>query len=59
MPADEPTIQGPSPRVSALLYCAALIAGVTLVILGHVSPIEASGFISPFLVIFEGTKPRK
>ncbi|GAA1900009.1 hypothetical protein GCM10009837_23340 [Streptomyces durmitorensis] len=45
--------------ISALMYCAALFAGVALVISGHSTPVEASGFVSPFLVIFEGVKARR
>ncbi|MEV7344206.1 hypothetical protein [Streptomyces sp. NPDC093544] len=43
---------------SALMYCAALAAGVVLVVAGEATPVEASGYISPFLVVFEGLKVR-
>jgi len=46
------------PALSALVYCAVLIAGVVLIISGRANPVEASGFTSPFLVIFEGVKGR-
>jgi hypothetical protein len=47
-----------SPVGSALMYCAALTAGVVLVVAGGATPVEASGYVSPFLVIFEGVKAR-
>ncbi|WP_262057740.1 hypothetical protein [Streptomyces sp. STR69] len=50
--------QRPAQAINALMYCAALIAGVVLVVAGHATPVEASGYVSPFLVIFEGTKSR-
>ena len=37
------------------MYCAALGAGVLLVLFGHASPVEATGYVAPFLVIFERT----
>ncbi|MFJ4189478.1 hypothetical protein [Kitasatospora sp. NPDC089509] len=43
---------GDSP-VRAGVYGAALAAGVLLVIVGHTTPVEASGFVTPFLVFFE------
>lgn len=43
---------GPNPA-SAWMYGGALTAGVLLVLVGNLSPVEASGFVSPFLVIFE------
>jgi hypothetical protein len=46
------------PVSSALMYCAALAAGVVLVVAGEATPVEASGYISPFLVVFEGLKVR-
>ncbi|AUY49245.1 hypothetical protein [Streptomyces sp. CB01881] len=44
--------QGDSP-VRAGVYGVALAAGVLLVIVGHTTPVEASGFVTPFLVFFE------
>ncbi|MER7118438.1 hypothetical protein ACFQL8_09375 [Streptomyces goshikiensis] len=35
------------------MYGGSLMAGVLLILVGDVTPLEASGFISPFLVIFE------
>ncbi|MFI0808227.1 hypothetical protein [Streptomyces echinatus] len=35
------------------MYGSALAAGVLLILVGHTSPLEASGFVSPFLVVFE------
>ncbi|MFI1763076.1 hypothetical protein ACH41H_13635 [Streptomyces sp. NPDC020800] len=46
------------PALSAFVYCAVLIAGVVLIVTGRANPVEASGFTSPFLVIFEGVKGR-
>ena len=40
------------------MYCAALAAGVVLVVAGRATPVEASGYVSPFVVIFEGIKRR-
>ncbi|MFE2149089.1 hypothetical protein ACFXAO_03510 [Streptomyces lavendulae] len=37
----------------AWMYGAALAGGVLLVLVGDVTPLEASGFVSPFLVIYE------
>ena len=34
------------------MYCAALGAGVVLVLCGHINPVEASGYVAPFLVVF-------
>ncbi|WP_157877232.1 hypothetical protein [Streptomyces odonnellii] len=35
------------------MYSSALLAGVVLIIFGHTTPLEASGYVSPFLVLFE------
>ncbi len=43
---------GPNPA-SPWMYGGALAAGVLLILAGDLSPVEASGFVSPFLVIFE------
>ncbi|WP_217555142.1 hypothetical protein [Streptomyces sp. GbtcB6] len=45
-----------TPIISAVMYICALVAGVTLVVTGSATPTEATGFIAPFLVIFEGVK---
>ncbi|MEU9405166.1 hypothetical protein AB0E08_05565 [Streptomyces sp. NPDC048281] len=37
----------------ARMYGLALAAGVLLIVLGKTSPVEATGFVSPFLVMFE------
>ncbi len=50
--------QRPASASRALMYCAALTAGVVLVVAGKATPAEASGYISPFLVVFEGVKVR-
>ncbi|MFD6435460.1 hypothetical protein [Streptomyces venezuelae] len=42
----------------ALMYCAALAAGVVLVVTGGATPVEASGYVSPFLLVFEGVRTR-
>ncbi|MGR3875613.1 MULTISPECIES: hypothetical protein [unclassified Streptomyces] len=44
--------------ISAFMYCAALTAAVILVVIGHSTPVEASGVVSPFLVVFESVKAR-
>jgi hypothetical protein len=35
------------------MYGLALVAGVLLIVFGNTSPVEATGFVSPFLVMFE------
>jgi hypothetical protein len=40
--------------VHASMYGCALLSGVLLVLVGHATTAEASGFVSPFLVVFEG-----
>ena len=42
-----------SPIARTVMYCTALLAGVALVITGHATPVEASGYVSPFLVVFQ------
>jgi hypothetical protein len=49
----------PEPFASVLMYVCALAAGVALVLSGKANPVEASGFVSPFLVVFEGVKARR
>ncbi|MFJ6380079.1 hypothetical protein ACIQI7_08775 [Kitasatospora sp. NPDC092039] len=49
-------IEPPEPPdnvVRACVYGAALAAGVLLVIAGHTTPVEASGYVTPLLVVFE------
>lgn len=62
-PAVTPPLTVPSqrlgPMASAFMYCAALSAGVVLVVVGQATPIEASGYIAPFLVVFEGVRARQ
>ncbi len=44
------------PRESAAgawMYGAALAAGVLLIIAGHTTAVAASGYVTPFLVVFE------
>jgi hypothetical protein len=41
------------------MYGSALVAGVVLVLTGHATPVEASGFVSPFLVVFERGASKK
>ncbi|MFG2368806.1 hypothetical protein ACGFY3_45640 [Streptomyces mirabilis] len=43
-------------KTDALMYMGALAAGVLLIISNKVSAVEASGYIAPFLVIFERGK---
>ncbi|MFI9149503.1 hypothetical protein [Streptomyces sp. NPDC053367] len=38
---------------AARIYGLALLAGVALVVFGDTSSVEAAGFVSPFLVMFE------
>ncbi|MGW7413417.1 hypothetical protein [Streptomyces sp. NPDC054863] len=39
-----------------LMYGGALAAGVCLVLSGKATPVEASGYVSPFLVVFEARR---
>jgi hypothetical protein len=41
-------------KVRAAMYSGALMAGMFLILVGHTSPVEASGYVTPFLTIFEG-----
>jgi hypothetical protein len=50
-----PTGARHSEVVRAVMYGSALSAGVFLVLFGKATAVEASGYVSPFLVIFEGT----
>ncbi|MFI1018016.1 hypothetical protein [Streptomyces sp. NPDC020965] len=59
-PSDDEEHQPPkgaarSEVVRAVMYGGALSAGVFLVLSGKATAVEASGYVSPFLVIFEGT----
>jgi hypothetical protein len=38
---------------AAWMYGSALLAGFLLIVLGDTTPLEASGFVSPILVMFE------
>ncbi|MFJ4633195.1 hypothetical protein [Streptomyces sp. NPDC088847] len=46
---------GPNPPfwVTAFAYGGALLAGYGLIVTGHASPAEASGYVAPFLVVYE------
>ncbi|MGW2985265.1 hypothetical protein [Streptomyces goshikiensis] len=39
--------------VAARVYGLALLSGAMLIIFGDTNPVEAAGFVSPFLVMFE------
>ncbi|MFJ6544546.1 hypothetical protein ACWDO7_18995 [Streptomyces sp. NPDC003656] len=41
------------------MYCAALASGVLLIAVGRATPVEASGYIAPFLVVFERLTGRR
>ncbi|MFE3106693.1 hypothetical protein ACFXKJ_01930 [Kitasatospora indigofera] len=45
-------------RVRVAMYWGALAAGVLLILVGKVSPVEASGYVAPFLVLFERINQR-
>ncbi|MGW5100527.1 hypothetical protein [Streptomyces sp. NPDC004100] len=47
------------PAASACMYCAALASGVLLIAVGRATPVEASGYIAPFLVVFERLTGRR
>ncbi|WP_407989194.1 hypothetical protein [Kitasatospora sp. CMC57] len=42
-----------------MIYALALMAGVVLIFSGRATVTEASGYIAPFLVIYERTTPRR
>ena len=48
-----PEVGNSQDATAARIYGLALVAGVLLIIFGDTSPVEASGFVSPFLVMFE------
>lgn len=54
MPAKPPAPR-PRPKNTAhvAMYCSALASGVALILFGHATPVEASGYVAPFLVVFE------
>ncbi|MFE7904824.1 MULTISPECIES: hypothetical protein [Streptomyces] len=43
---------------TVVIYVSALLAGAALIMSGHSSPTEASGFVAPFLVIYERLQQR-
>lgn len=55
-----PDIQtgGPPPWVTGLVYISALASGVVLICGGRATPAESSGFVAPFLVLYERTFSR-
>jgi len=55
MEEQEPDVQPPlgSTLTAGLTYVGALVAGVVLVASGHASTAEASGYVAPFLVLYE------
>jgi hypothetical protein len=57
MPPD--TDSKPALLARGLMYALALLAGVVLVLAGHTSAADASGFVSPFLVVFEGARHQR
>ncbi len=42
-----------------MTYISALMAGVALVIAGRATPAEASGYVAPFLVVYERMVQRR
>ncbi|MFI0220615.1 hypothetical protein [Streptomyces lydicus] len=48
-----PEVSNGYDHIAARMYGLALVAGVLLIVFGDTSPVEASGFVSPFLVMFE------
>ncbi|CAM5636079.1 hypothetical protein STENM223S_06668 [Streptomyces tendae] len=45
--------------VTGVTYGGALLAGVVLIMSGHASPAEASGYVAPFLVVYEKLAQRR
>ncbi|GAA2355401.1 hypothetical protein GCM10010246_50580 [Streptomyces cuspidosporus] len=53
-------VQSPAPPwVSGVTYTAALAAGVVLISSGQATPAEASGYVAPFLVLYERVISRR
>ncbi|QDO01106.1 hypothetical protein FNV65_37115 [Streptomyces sp. S1A1-8] len=48
----------PPPWTAGLTYVGALISGAALIMTGHASPAEASGYVAPFLVVYEKLSQR-
>ncbi|MFC9849870.1 hypothetical protein [Streptomyces prasinus] len=48
-----PEVSNGHDATAARIYGLALVTGALLIIFANTSPIEASGFVSPFLVMFE------
>ncbi|MDX3242486.1 MULTISPECIES: hypothetical protein [unclassified Streptomyces] len=48
-----PEVTSGHDAAAARMYGLALVAGVLLIVFGNTSPVEATGFVSPFLVMFE------
>ncbi|MEJ8635997.1 hypothetical protein [Streptomyces sp. MS2.AVA.5] len=51
--------QPPPPWITGTAYAAALAAGVVLISSGQATPAEASGYVAPFLVVFERMVSRR
>lgn len=49
---------GLPPWATGLAYILAPLAGVALVVSGHASVAEASGYVAPFLVVYERISQR-
>jgi hypothetical protein len=45
--------------VTGLAYISALLAGASLITLGRATPAEASGYVAPFLVVYERMLQRR
>ncbi|MCG7526940.1 DUF4827 domain-containing protein [Streptomyces sp. OfavH-34-F] len=52
MGEDKPQGQ-PAGWLTGLTYVGALLSGAALIMTGHASPAEASGYVAPFLVVYE------
>jgi hypothetical protein len=52
-PQIQPSSPSPPPWLVGLVYVAAIACGAVLIASGHATGAEASGYIAPFLVIFE------
>lgn len=50
---------GPNRWMDALAYGGSLTAGMVLIMTGHASPAEASGYVAPFLVVYEKLSERR
>lgn len=47
------------PWITVIIYVIALLAGMVLICTGHATVPEASGYVAPFLVVYERVVGRR